>query len=427
MKRILVCFLLAILATTYSFAGYLENTVIVNTEDAKANGYDDSRKMVRDSQGTLFYATRIKYENFYQIYVFKSLDEGMTWNTTNNGLPIANVSGYHARVPSIAIDSQDRIHVIWYQGDSLNSGTNQRVIKYSQGYEQGNSWSTWINIAEPAGYSEINEYWQEHPVLCIGALDQLYVAWEGRDINSPQDSDEQYMSQIFFSKSLDNGASWSSYQLIHAGLDSTQSRPAITVDHNGRLYVLMYSKQALAYPAIWLSQSTDDGASWSSWGNVSNNDAFDNRHVSVTVNSKNHLHFVWRAIDKYHPNYTQIQYRRYVGGRLSPRRILNTNKMIYNFNPSIGIDSHNQVHVVWCQTPEASGYPNEEPETGNIIYRRQQGKKWIVPVEVSTEENNTWPSLRWSPNFMNGGYLDITWEKSAESPYQIMHYSENLF
>ena len=138
-------------------------TVVAHTEDALALGYPDSRKTVRDSQGNLYVAFRKKHaqvsRTFYHIFVAKSTNGGSSWTVLNSNRPIERVGDYQQRVPSIAIGSNDVLHVVWYGNDSANTGTNQRQIKYVRSTDHGVTWSSWKNIALFAGYNG-EDLWQ---------------------------------------------------------------------------------------------------------------------------------------------------------------------------------------------------------------------------------------------------------------------------
>ena len=155
-------------------------TPIDTTDDLKGLGFPDSRKLAQDSQGNLYVAYRKKHRADnklrYHIFVAKSPDQGTTWQTLNNNRPIEKIGDYTQRVPSIAIDSQDTLHVVWY-GLDAEQGSNEREIKYVRSTNGGESWSEWQNIVEVPDYNG-GTLWQEHPVLHIGRDDTLYLVWQ---------------------------------------------------------------------------------------------------------------------------------------------------------------------------------------------------------------------------------------------------------
>ena len=104
----LIIFVILLSSASWTAVG---QTTFGTSEDVKAMGYPDGRKIVRDSNGNLYGTFRKKYNSYYQIFVSKSTNGGSTWTVPAN--PIATVSGsFHQRVPSIAIDSHDTLHVV---------------------------------------------------------------------------------------------------------------------------------------------------------------------------------------------------------------------------------------------------------------------------------------------------------------------------
>src|SRR5439155_33747 len=114
-------------------------------------------------------------------------------------------TGMDQRVPSIAIDSKNHIHVVWYGRDQVYAGANGRQVKYSMW--NGVAWLPWINISPVLGYSG-STYWQEHPVIVIGKNDVLHVLWEGADSGSAG------AQQIKHSMSTDGGYTWTNWENI---------------------------------------------------------------------------------------------------------------------------------------------------------------------------------------------------------------------
>src|SRR5439155_21717346 len=105
--------------------------------DPKGLGYSGQRKMAIDSAGNTYIAYRKPAPALTEseIYVAVSKDNGKTWTDLGGG-PVAIVNapplvsgttqgggtGMDQRVPSIAIDSKNHIHVVWYGRDQVYTG-----------------------------------------------------------------------------------------------------------------------------------------------------------------------------------------------------------------------------------------------------------------------------------------------------------------
>jgi len=395
-------------------ANNLAQTTFGSSEDNKSLGYTDARKIVRDSNGNLYAAFRKKYNGYYQIYVSKSTNGGASWTTPGN--PISTVSGsYNQRVPAIAIDSLNILHVVWYGQDSTYSGVNERQIKYSRSTDGGNSWSAWRNIAPVAGYSG-SDLWQEHPVIYVDAANSLYVVWEGGD--SAHDS-----PQTKFTKSLDGGNFWTAWQNV-APLSTNQSRPTVVVDSNGKIFVIAYGYwSATAKQNILYATSTNGGTSFSSWNAVSAASA-DQRHPSAAIDSGNKIHLVWREESA---GKTVVRYSKFTSPSWASAATISATSGYYQFFPSIANASGSQ-YIVWTETTASSGYPSENPATGRIVFaKRLQGSSIWTKTNVTSVANNVWGSIRWSAHSLNGGTIDIVYQSGSGSPYSLKYQSLGIW
>jgi hypothetical protein len=69
----------------------------------------------------------------------------------------------------VALDSNNNLHVVWSGADSLNSASQIKYSKYTT------SWSPWLNIQTISGYSQLA------PSIGIDHNNKLHVVWYGRD------------------------------------------------------------------------------------------------------------------------------------------------------------------------------------------------------------------------------------------------------
>ena len=130
-----------------------------------------NRKLVRTSNGTLF-ATYFKVPvTEYQIYVKRSADEGETWTDETLISTAPGMSGYYQQRPVIAVDSNDWLHVVWYGKATAMSDNDVLWYAVNDG-----TWQTPVRIGWFAG-SEI--YPQTYPSIAIDSNDYIHLAWQG--------------------------------------------------------------------------------------------------------------------------------------------------------------------------------------------------------------------------------------------------------
>lgn len=368
---------------TENFPVFKESaTVIDSTEDMKALGFSGQKKIALDSRGNVFVAFRKKFNEVYEIFVVK-IENGSNGSTVVTGKeePISKVLGTHQRNPSIVIDQADKIHVVWYGGETEDK-VNERQIKYSKSQDGGKSWSDWVNISLVPGYKGEN-LWQEHPDIITSKNGDLFVVWEGKD----KDNEKQ---QIKFSNSSDQGKTWNKWRNLQATPRSAQSRPTILEDSKGSLYVFMYSSQNSSIHQIWYSSSSDQGKTWSKWKNISRS-LVDSRHVSATIDNKDRIYVVWRQ-----PSGTnlliQIFYSLLDKNQWSkPSEVHSSSN--FQFFPSIGVDASDNIYISWMETSEASNFPNEDPQSSDsyLAFYDEKTRSFKVKKLVDKQANTYYP------------------------------------
>ena len=353
------------------------------TEDFRGLGYSGQRKVAVDSNGSIFAAYRKKWEGNYEIFVSKitATSRGKT-NISGNEMPISAVrQGTDQRVPSIAVDGNGVIHVVWYGSDNQQE-ENNRQVKYSKSSDGGKTWSTWKNISYVEGYSSGEELWQEHPVIAFGSDGNLYAVWEGKD-------SEHDRQQIKFSKSLDGGETWSNWKNVGPTPGNTQSRPVILVDSSGRLHLLMYSSMGDANQHVHHAFSDNQGENWSNWQQISA-PGRDSRHISAAVGAEGRIHSSWRDINE--NGLAEISYSVLDDGRWTqPEKVAESSDN--QFFPSLSIDENNQPLAIWMETSEASELPRENPESGRIKYAVRTEDGFSQPQIVGTGDVNLYPNF----------------------------------
>ena len=358
----------AVAAAGTPLPGSQASVQIDTTQDYRALGYTDQRKLARDSRGTLYAAYRKKDtqgdRECYHIFVSKSTDNGVTWWVVRGGTPIEQADDCMQRVPSLIVDASDVIHVVWYGRDKQHNHGNDRQIKYTRSADGGGTWLHWRNVAEVPDYSG-STLWQEHPTITAsGKL--LYIVWQGLD------GDGSDTSQVKFIKSSDGGATWSAWRNVGAGRQN-QSRPVLVAARDGRLFLFAYGNVGGVQQIIWTT-SADNGDTWQPWRAVAPDDA-DQRHVSAALDASDHIHLVWRQMDG--SDGSTIRYAVYDGKSWSAAASVGAAPGVYQFFPSVVVSGSGTLWVAWTEANERSDAPEDDPTAGQIVYiSRPAGGTW---------------------------------------------------
>lgn len=329
----------------------LSSTKVDVTEDYRALGYTGQKKLITDNEGNIYLAYRKKVNGQYEVFIakLKAGEKGFIISGIKDS--VSNVgTGAPQRVPSIAVDKDNNLYVVWYGADSSKNEGN-RQIKFSRSEDQGASWRRWINISPVQGYAGEN-LWQEHPDILASKDGNVYVVWEGKDRGNRN-------QQIKFSKSSDKGDTWDTWININPSR-LAMSRPTI-LEAKDMLYVFAYGKIDSPTSQIYLTTSSDQGETWREWENLSNS-LPDARHVSAISDGKNIL-TVWREGSE--EENSQLFYSYFDGKSWTgPKIVSKSNK--YQLFPQLGLGGNNESSLVWIETDESSDFPNDDPKEGIV-------------------------------------------------------------
>ena len=116
--------------------------------------------------------------------------------------------------------------------------------------------------------------------VATDANDNIYIVW---------DDDTPGNYEIFFKMSTNSGTTWITKRLTFNVGDSYF--PDIAIGPNNNINVVWYDDTIGGYYEIFFKKSTDGGATWTTKRLTFNSD--DSWSSAIAVDSNNHIHVVW--------------------------------------------------------------------------------------------------------------------------------------
>jgi Neuraminidase (sialidase) len=202
----------------------------------------------------------------FDIFFSRSTDDGVSWSDTQvlNSTATSDTDAADIR-PRLMTDGNGTWVVVWASGYDMGgtAGTDLDIF-FSRSTDNGATWSVPqvlnTNATSDTGY----DYW---PSVMTDGNGIWVTVWHSNDylvrtIGTDMD--------ILFSRSTNNGMSWSAPQALNSNADSDTGYdylPAVMTDGNGVWVTVWFSAEdfdgANTDYDIFFSRSTNDGANWS--------------------------------------------------------------------------------------------------------------------------------------------------------------------
>ena len=188
--------------------------------------WSDSQRLIWNSGNSSYPAIAIDSNNNlhvmwhdwtpgnWEIYYKRSTDGGSTWNATKR-ITWTSSDSYD---PEIAIDSNNNLHVVWY-----DSTPGNYEIYYKRSTDGGSTWGATKRLT----WNSSNSI---HPAIAIDSNNNLHVVWWD---STPGNW------EIYYKRSTDGGLSWGAMKRLTWNSGSSCD-PAIAIDSNNNIHVVWY-------------------------------------------------------------------------------------------------------------------------------------------------------------------------------------------
>lgn len=352
------------------------NTVIGTSTQSTATERCNARLIVEDLTGTFHV---VYYDNgVYHTYLNDGAD---TWS---DPYLIESI----ARNPSIAIDSENQLHLVYKKGGVSAYDIVQRI--YS-----GGAWSGETLVHHSA-------FEVSRPVLAVDTGDNLHCVWQRAGGGSTPNS------EIYYSKCT-SGSGWGSAYCVSQSYGASEY-PTLTMDWNNNVYVFWKdSGEDISSPKKVLMRKYTVGSGWDTdYTIVAMTSAGDNwatMDPCAVCDSDNNIHLVWADS---HSGNKEVYYKQLPSG--STTNISNTSYR--SSRPTISIDTQDNLYVAW------------EDKIDNISHEillrwyDNMSSVWSVSINIS----NTPGSDSRHPNcaLEKKSSLISIWTEGSSPNYQIM-------
>lgn len=263
---------------------------------------------------------------FAEIYYKRSSDYGLNWEP---GIKLSNMpSGSGPGGPKIVL-RDNFIHVIWGGYNFVND-----KIYYCKSTDNG------LNFSDPVILTHAPADILQPDIAVFE--DNVHIVWSD-DRSSPS-------SPIYYTQSTDNGNTWGPEKLLTAG---GQMAYKPIVQAFGQNIFLSWNEQTNNPSEIFFMRSLDNGANWDAPLLLQNSSSIQTEHDMVATADHN-LHMVWE--DLRHGYFSELYYIRSsdAGANWTPEIRL-TFSSIHSADPSIAAAGE-KIRLSWTEYGEEQIY-----------------------------------------------------------------------
>ncbi|NVM03954.1 MAG: VCBS repeat-containing protein [Candidatus Helarchaeota archaeon] len=324
-----------------------------------------------------------------------------------------------SEIPSIAIDNNSVIHVVWQDDTNGEWGTDMEIM-YTN-YNISTGWSNATVISDDStGWNNDTSY---IPDIAADNNGNLHVVW--MDYTKGEwgtDSEIMYTNYT--------AAGWSNATVIsddYTGWNNGSSQsPRIITDKNGNIHVvwtdytvgewgggfldseIMYAN----YSAAGWSNATVISDDYTGW----NDERSDSPEIATDNNSNIHVVW-WDDTNGEWGTDSEIMYANYTAAGWSNATLISD---IYgwnddnSWNPSIAMDNNGNIHVAWLDYTDGEWGTDSE-----IMYTNYTVAGWSNATVISDDYTgwNDGTSTQTSISTDNDGNIHVVWEDATNGEW----------
>jgi len=282
-------------------------------------------------------------------------------------------SDVHSKNPSMVIDDNNNIHVVW--AEKITFG-NQIYYKKWSAITQ-----TW---GLPQNISTSSDNWLDNPRIAIDSSYKVHIVWE--DSTDYDHAGGDY--DIFYNTQILRG--WGDTVVVSDVSTSNSRNPSIAIDSGDNIYICWEDLTVIdkngADSDIIYKYYDYTARSWSSSQVVSKESTAESQKPDLAIDSDDNISFVWYDVDG---STLDIMYKKgYTAHHTwDDAIVVSTDSTSSSFNPVITIDIEDNIHIIWV---DYTDYEDSESDS-DIFYKKwsSSDQTWGITEVVSVEDPST--------------------------------------
>lgn len=363
--------------------------IIGESTQSTATERNNARLIVEDNNGDLHV---VYYDN--GIYHSFSEDAGANWTLPE----IVDAMG---RNPSIAIDSDNTVHLVYKYG-----GTNAYDIVHRTLIN--GTWSEFDYVYHDANLTAP----VSRPVIAVDSENDLHCVWQRSGYSSVPNSEIWYNEYT-------QGTGWETPVNISDSYGASEY-PTLTIDGSNNVYAFWKdSGEDIGNDKMVLCRKYTVDSGWDAdYTNISNttgNGSYATMDPCSVTDIDGNIHLVWKDSET---GNREIFYKKCTDGIWDVDYTNISNSSEASAHPSISTDDEGNLHVFWAEKIGGVYY--------EIVYIKYD--KILETWSGITNISNTGNVESEHPNSpaRSSSFLSVIWTEGDASPFSVMYYGELL-
>ncbi|MBI4278877.1 MAG: hypothetical protein HY660_10510 [Armatimonadetes bacterium] len=335
---------------------------VVSGVSPEATAANSQRKLV--FAGTTVYLAYAAMDGDAERVGVATSPDGRTW------LRLPLVAGLPSRLPTLAVDPQDGLHLAWTAGTRPGSVLYSRLV--------GGAWTPPLRLSPAEAYAGV-------PAMV--AAREVDVVWYGIRGGRPEGYSRHDSIYEIFHTAFD-GQRWSPPRLISPGSQDALN-PALVADARGTLHAFWYQSDGRVYR---VRRARLRGGVWEVPQAVTGGGG-DAIAPAAVADGRGNIHLAWESREA--P--ARIYYQRVAGdGWDAPVALSPPGSGAHR--PVVTVDREGTVYVAWAQD-DGHLYLRRRPRlSGTILRLLGMGRRsWRAPERLSASGVNDYPALAAGP------------------------------
>lgn len=357
------------------------------------------------------------------VYHKKSSDNGETFSPATE----VDNSLYFGGMPSIAIDSADRLHIGWH---AQETSTSTFKVYYSRSDDGGAIWST-PKLVSKIYTADDNLY----AAIALDPSENPHIVW-----NSVLPENEVNLGDTYHNFSSDGGETWPDDKMISNSESHLVFVPTIDFNSSGHAYVFYVDGDFNQQTRNAYHVTSVDYQQWTPQEAVSSSGVLYDGMTSFTIDAQNNVHAVFS--DNFTPGDIRVMYTKFIAsgestGWTTPIPIAQS--IVpggFTSYTNISVDENMDLYVLYRDSQEASSSSFSKALQKNYDYESKQALSkvaqgvgdaylaifrdgsWQPAANISNDSPNT--DFAELPSRVSNGVLDIMWMREfSETNNQI--------